>query len=190
MRVNFTKAAVHSPVLPRVDKVASLVQQAYLYSKSTPWQNTLLSLRMFSICSTRIHLKKEKKGKKEEKKGIHWKEIRQTKAGIKKSDSDASLTNNNLHLHYVHVHTMCTKQFGTVWCTLWCAHVSISLCETAVFFYTKKKKKKTWNKRCSAIIIYNFLDTETNEKQCTNTHGHDNYCNIAFEASSYYSDVA
>lgn len=86
--------------------------------------------------------KKEKQEKKKKTKGIHWEEIRQTKAGIKKSDSNASLPNNNLHLHYVHVHTMCTKQFGTVWCTLWCVHVSISLCETAVFFYTEKKKNE------------------------------------------------
>lgn len=139
--VNFTKAAVRSPVSSRADKVEGLVEQAYLYSKSTPWQNTLFSLRKFSICSTRTHAKKERK-KKRKKKVIHWKEITQTKAGIKKSHSDASWTNNNLHLHYVHVHTTCTKQFGTVWCTLGCVHVSILLCETAVFFYAEKEKEK------------------------------------------------
>lgn len=161
------------PFSPKLTKVASLVQ--HLHSRSTPWQNTLLSLRMFSVCPNCTYAKKIKI------KIMHTKKTRQTKAGIEKSHSDA-LSKKQLAF------TLCTcarivhqTVVGTVWCTLWCVHVSISLCETAVFFYTKKKKKKreklATKKRSSTIVIYNFLDAGTNnDKRCTDTRIHDDYC--------------
>lgn len=77
--------------------------------------------------------------------------------------------------------TLCTcahSMHQTVWhClmhSLMCASEYFVMWNGSLLLY-QKKRKKTWNKRCWAIIIYNFLDTEMNVKQCANTHGH-NYC--------------
>lgn len=124
---------------------------------------------MFSLCLTCTQANKIKKE-------------RQTKNALKRNKADKSRHRekvtamprwrNNLHLHYVHAHTMHTEQLGTAWCAIRCVRVSILLCETAVFFYIRNtNKKELATKKCSTIIIYNCLDNETNnDKHCTNTY--------------------
>lgn len=77
---------------------------------------------------------------------------------VKKGWSRNSLINNNVHLHYVHVHTRVPNS-STPSDALTDVHVSISLCvkrQSLIFFFLTEEdlEQKTLD-----FTIYNFLDT-------------------------------
>lgn len=58
-----------------------------------------------------------------------------------------------------------------------CAREYFAMWNGSLLLYQKKREKLATEKGSSTIVIYNFLDTGTNnDKRCTDTRIHDDYC--------------
>lgn len=120
---------------------------------------------------------------------MHSKETRQTKAGTERK-SQRCLVDETICIYIMYMRTQCAPDSLALPGAPRCERVSILLCETAVFFYIgNTNKKELATKKCSTIIIYNFLDNETNnDKHCTNTYRQ--LQRTALEGGSCRSDKA